>query len=1750
MAESINYEYILNMFFGSATRARVAAQSILGKTRYGQGNLISIVDDSSGGFKFKVSATGEVVESLNQARDIVDSYFLTEFFSLGTEARHGDALGFLSEIMGSVRRKSGMFTAEQQRILRATGISQDVINEIMSGSFTSSLATFRVSENQRAQGSYQSAMARKLAELTDSGEMVGSLMFDDEGARMIQMETAGGTKLNQLQIQTLFRLAGHGTISAEEVFGQTGSLQAGRVLKDLAKVPKRQRAYLSPRDISLSGALLDDILGGRKLDDSVFVFSENLYLFAKHFGMEDQALRSGILKDVGVKLLKDKQINTNSFFTSFINLLTDEEKEVFKYIGKKGKQTNRANRYIRNVVQGAFRDLESDAMNGVTITGEMLKSAISSRIESGTYSQEQKDLMQKYIESMFDSNTKAFDGFSVFSSGFYGDIAESLKGQIATLESQIGSNTLSAEEKLNAQVRLRDLKNQLTAVGYALEANPEQHTIRANIGYGGRRFDVKSSTIPTQLDPILLNEGYIAMVSEADLKTEITTAGDVSGINISGLGRSRGVTYLDETTGAFIGRYIQGEDYEDFVRGNLRRITDEVSEFNNTGRISQQLLDAIKHEANQNIAILPEHMRDAARRNREYASRLLEMYRSGIDVRSAPSLVNFVHQYMAREAFRVKNGVSQIALPGTTRLSALSEAAIDIAAAGGFQSFTQGGMSSRSSIRFDDGEVANDIVNFRIKGHGLLFASQDVQTLHHVLGGFDLDDKALIHYASYVKDNGMKSFGFLVSRQPSGIEEVMFGRAILDQHSVYSTFGKRKDIMDNIVSLMNQSTPDSRKAMLQSLAGGNISYTDEQANEIFKAIEELFFLRKNNVTGKYSVRTNIDSMLTDTLLYPSSPRRVQATQKKMMELLTGDQATVGEHIENLLATMYGGPTLSQDARSLIAAGGKYLSVDKMNYKDPTFASFLVKRQLFSAGSGDLTDPMLGALSSFEDGEIATIHSRLLGVAEAARSAGLQSDQVFEAVQRSYNSEYEAASSAARTMMEVALDNAFSIQTAKDAEQFGEILGVYVNRSMIVGNVLGQIEELAAGSVSNQDFYDFLNRDSFKMLYAGQEEAIDAAVLMGRVSRESVSAITDALDRGASNESVLRSMQMLWDELGFNPSSVVEGLGTDARGELMIRQMGRLLGASMAMSEEGMGIDVGLLLKSSSGKSRLSDTDLSIAMAEMQEGLRLFEGEYSQKTGYESQVNRAREMLAKLEEITNIGSTEEGANILALQRERFIEEFGLREGRHAAVYSNRKLAESVARQFISQRTSISDISLSYVSSSAEAERVAQQIMEDHKNLLDRIERSSRGVADEAIDQISREARKLGLAENLFQSVLYAADTHGLDLQELANELDRAGFSFGIDILDIPTVATDDPTDRVSGLVSFLEKNRRLRQLRVAAQSQDTSLLEDILNRAVQYKSMDALEIGQSAPGQLIAYPRGKQPKDYPLGERVMTIEEATTEAGRTSDENLQEYVRAMLRDYDDYSEAGTLAQRGRAESRKIKAQKKFFSKMQKRLGDSGFEEAIGLLRAYIEEGPSTQEQRAVANAYRALNSLATAEAEGLPDIPDPVSGSNNAGITRAVRRSIDDAVQGVSEASRIASNYKSFREKLEAGDFRQLFENKLLRKTAVGIGALVAGSFLYEGFRDRTEQDLQGPPMLPGGSAYEDYPVRNPQLPDISPSYGRSGMSYDVSVNGSQDQVRRFNERAAALTNGNTSTTIYNNLPRSRRDPYSEMGQRY
>ena len=165
-------------------------------------------------------------------------------------------------------------------------------------------------------------------------------------------------------------------------------------------------------------------------------------------------------------------------------------------------------------------------------------------------------------------------------------------------------------------------------------------------------------------------------------------------------------------------------------------------------------------------------------------------------------------------------------------------------------------------------------------------------------------------------------------------------------------------------------------------------------------------------------------------------------------------------------------------------------------------------------------------------------------------------------------------------------------------------------------------------------------------------------------------------------------------------------------------------------------------------------------------------------------------------------------------------------------------------------------------------------------------------------------------------------------------------------------------------------------------------------------------------------------------------------------------------------------------------------------------------------------------------------------------------TEGVRSVVDDIGEGVEDITRSVAddigdvqlpNYTRFKHTQLKGLWKN---NKTFKAAAIATAATISGSLIYTAYKGRSNDDMKGPPLLPGGSAYEAMPASNPQIREYpAPGYD-PGSSYSVSIQGPRDKMEAFNEDARKLTNQPIDTTIYNRIPSVTDDPYARIASSY
>lgn len=109
---------------------------------------------------------------------------------------------------------------------------------------------------------------------------------------------------------------------------------------------------------------------------------------------------------------------------------------------------------------------------------------------------------------------------------------------------------------------------------------------------------------------------------------------------------------------------------------------------------------------------------------------------------------------------------------------------------------------------------------------------------------------------------------------------------------------------------------------------------------------------------------------------------------------------------------------------------------------------------------------------------------------------------------------------------------------------------------------------------------------------------------------------------------------------------------------------------------------------------------------------------------------------------------------------------------------------------------------------------------------------------------------------------------------------------------------------------------------------------------------------------------------------------------------------------------------------------------------------------------------------------------------------------------------------------------DGGMIASLMDKPIFKRGAIAAGLLAGGSVLYRKLTDRSPEDMQGPPMLPGGGFYEDMPqTPAPQVGNqyVPPNTG--GVTYRIQARGNFSP-NELAQQAQLISGGSVTGSSY------------------
>lgn len=1688
----------VNTAYPDARLRRAAAAQILNSIPFGRNNVIKVdVDDSTEKVFFTLTATGQRFDLLEDAISEAQGIFVGEIASFNPRTTH---VGFSTGLMGPEDARAARRVSDPYGTFE--NIFQDIYQQLSGGDrvrqalreagldleidditkLQADIITFSPSEGR------PNEIAKEILRMQEEGPIRGIPVIDTKGARVIQFR-AGDKVFDMYQANLLLAMTGHSVSnidviqkaidSATDTDAFSGSID--KLASMFEKQIKRERAFVSARDVSLSGNELSEILHnfglhgsplGNKFEDKVLVIDPQYEILKVFSGSQDDL-------EAGLSLFDDeyvKEYYRQTFEGSYSpekmirNILeastSDSEDEISAFLGD-----------LRTAVS------EFESSYDRTKPG-FVSDSLSVFLEQKFSGQSQAMLRNRRMsETLFKSIEHGFDGSDPLNARFVEHLKQYLKGKISDLRESLPG----ASEEAAREIR-KSISQNGTLLSKIENGDLGQITGRGNmfVGILGEFRNIKNAWDATRMFKGILND-KIAVVSKSSFKKDTTMAGDISSFVISGLGSPRDYVYADPVTLSFSPESFTDPATLKMIEDNAKATLDEAYSVTQSRRIPEKLKAIVDKQAQLDLSSVPIERRATASKSKEFAQDIQRMILSGANPKDHPLMASLIHNFYATMMYSERKGKIYPAIPGLYRFQLDTERAGDI-------KLTEGLERMPESIQAYDVPNATwtsinmaentRVLKARMKGHKMFLPFEAVGKYFHSLGGFDLDDKGIPRLVTYRDNKNMNRLGFYLFRQPSGPEEVVFGRLQLDADTIRSLF-------DN--------------TYFKSALSEMISETS--VGPLMQDLKEISSILENPRVDRLTNADSIESVIVSVYQRMQSKRQagILRLSAQGAQKFFGNKAGSSLAIEDMFVEEFLDET--QTTKRVVAF-------------DPKYTSRGIYKAFLEEGAFDMSDVVKEVADKFNIGD--NLRAQLTEAFNQHATDPMQRQQkMFQVLGDAVSSGSITSETSAAI-----IDTASGLMRLKGMSNAQSFLGSYVNRSMVVGSILDQyggfLDAVSAtqGSTAMQEYM----LKNFDVGLLAQETAIDLATTLSRskiVHSETRRMLAEGYESISGEQRVLSSLKKLHN-LGPDGAVTIDDFGKAA-----IENLGRMIGFGRTLSGSQsldpnlkLGIDVELI------KGRLTADDrqnlLNAIISGHEQATRDFIN-----PGNLNGLSVDEDFTSKLSEYQRAIDLKDDIKI----EELLIRDFGL-GAKHAysSVAKITELGKKIeAYQEAQRRASIRNIGDSAALALADVgdleKTIARNIVERNKELIEEVfditnaERIKMGQLDFA----EFKAKAIGVANKVFDELSAGFQIPGITRQKLVNAVDQVfaetiSRTHTIDSL-VPLINPDDDKlldPKHEKALEYIRKGRERRRIDDALSlnesrrldSQGKTLAEETLEaikRGMYINDIGNLDYGDpstvAANQQELLRVLGLSSEEVAqgidlskmTGDDLIAAAETALSYLPSTDPDLERMTNPLLALSERINEIEDQMQRLSAgtEADIVKSL----------LDDEIFDENM---RAQLEETvgdvPPSQVDDEVG---RIMSELTEEEGTGIID---------RAKYSRVNNPEMMNAIKG-------------------------LWEDKFFRRSTLGIGALIIASFAYTSIKDRSHEDIAGPPMLPGGSAYEtDYPKYRPQTFDPMDRSYSSGMSYNISISGNQNDIDRFNQQASGLTNGDLNTTMYTGAP--------------
>lgn len=1196
------------------------------------------------------------------------------------------------------------------------------------------------------------------------------------------------------------------------------------------------------------------------------------------------------------------------------------------------------------------------------------------------------------------------------------------------------------------------------------------------------------------------------------------------------------------------------------------------------------------------------------------AKEIQRLLSSGADPRQIPQLVRRINDYYHGSVMRIKDGRTELVIPTASRFnirtfpsrsnSAYLFDEVDKISVSLDPRYTSRVFGSKFVPQLSSQELS--LAGFRVQGEDMMISGKSAYLYQHSLGGFDLDDKALPIMSKYYDSRGRQRLAFMTLRQPTAYQESIAMVADLRHHGTIQSIFKGDEAFKELL-FSDQKLKDMGyfkgyeneiRTLRKALKDKKVSDTVDKGSDL-QRLEELVMGIKEKAHG-YKI-ADINPRHVARLAAIQSPSLLGLDQvAKDGSALAQRYARLGLD-PNKLAPAYS----SSHIYTVLKEEGKLLRNQEVFDE--------VKKQLGITIYGSTAEEQAKTFTALIGGDVNApgyspgIAAKLKAIQREVLDA-IQKESAMIGPEESIGmfSNRQSFSTYTSTIADQALLEATSgasqINAASKArlQASGMRIGNYfttpASEAVDVSKAIGSSYTINEFSSAIRQF--ILDEQGITTQTA---ETVLLDYIRGMSDAHKTKYIQEMQAMIAQGNSEGRALLAALQSAGFNPQTMTPSdfdninflraiqkvpFALSATGNLMLNSVKQTAYTrsvdivNQALSNPAFtrdSVDFSKLLGferelffEAPGKtkaySRVSDKDAEVIRRRVIEGFKEFKLELQADANLQAQLGpaRAAEVLGAVDQQIQALSLSGSAKV-ALQSAKMFMDTGTeayaKYAKHSAAVTQ---FQSIGRELEAIEQSNLQTSRSRAASlelqahpdySREAKAVISSIKGRIKSLGENISKQRDAIDPRVASGIEAQIKEIRI------SISSQIAESAIAIKQANNQSGAGGKT--LDMIDTFAATLKkslseekifpDEVSKIMNSASMFEPGQApiLREGNEMAtfsmQLFEQARIRNLAKIARQSVDMQAVREMESAIGVVESIRTGIFGNYF--GTQVKTVDEIAAMSTGSGGEAAN-YIK-MLREIEGAGapsmtrdairtgrELGYIPNLTAEEQKALNMVKEFAGRV--KVGPSG----------EVSFDQARQTTSSLYHFFRGGRTIQEAEAEADRIMQEAAQFVQ---VDEGIKRTINSVANAASAPINVVkTQYKRFSESLRTGAVGEALQNKGVRNGLIAAAALATFGFIYSAKKERGQQEMTGPPMLPGGSAYEtDYPRMEMNPNSYSYSNPSSpGMQYKVYLNGSSDQVENLSSMLGGVVDGPINSTMYNSLPNLGQDPYAQVASRF